>query len=169
VRLLNAWEGNRSIIHTALDDMESFLWLLIWGIVHATKDIDRAKDYNPGIELMLSAWSGSLAQNRTKIITAGREWRDVVFGGLIDDWLRTLEKADRETRELIEHLATIAQDQETEWNEACDYLESYCIGIYESLLKSGFGHLVHVGTYSDWRGVVIANVEAKKAKGFLRV
>jgi len=170
-RLLNAHRLGEPTIHTPLDDLESFLWLLIWGIVHASKDIEGAMAANRGIKLMLDAWKseGGVDSNRTKLSTAENEWSDVVFGGLIDEWLTTLRTARKDKRQLIEHLPTIAQDQGTEWNQACDHLESYCIGIYESLLESGFGHLVHVGTYSDWSGVVIANVEAKKSKGFLRV
>lgn len=44
-----------SITHTALDDLESFLWLLI---VHASKDIEGARANNPGIQLTLDAWQG---------------------------------------------------------------------------------------------------------------
>jgi hypothetical protein len=69
-RLLDAWQLRETIIHTAIDDLESFLWLLIWGIVHASKDIEGAKGANRGIHLMLVAWSGGLTSNRTKLSVA---------------------------------------------------------------------------------------------------
>ena len=49
MRILSAWSMKEKIIYTALDDLESFLWLLIWCIVHATKDIEGAKAANKGI------------------------------------------------------------------------------------------------------------------------
>ena len=55
LRLLEALLGRKTIIHNALDDLESFLWVLIWGIVHASKDIEGAKTVNGGIDRMLTA------------------------------------------------------------------------------------------------------------------
>jgi hypothetical protein len=48
MRLLISCQLRETIIHTALDDLESFLWVLIWGIVHASKDIEGANN-NRGI------------------------------------------------------------------------------------------------------------------------
>ena len=42
--ILCALQGQSAIIHTALDDLESFFWVLIWGIVHASKDIMLRQD-----------------------------------------------------------------------------------------------------------------------------
>jgi hypothetical protein len=59
LRLLVAWQqvvnrGRRPAIHTAVDDLASFLWLLIWVIAHVLKDKETATENNPGIEL----WEG---------------------------------------------------------------------------------------------------------------
>lgn len=139
--------------------MESFLWLLIWGIVHATKDIDKAKDYNPGIDLMLSAWSGSLGLNRTKLPTAENEWDDAVFGKLIKEWLTTLRMARDDTRQPLTHMATISVDdqQGSEWKRACDWLNTYCMTTYNKILQSAFKHLKGVEKYTNWEEVVAAN------------
>jgi hypothetical protein len=59
IRLLNASQVRETIIHTALDDLESFLWLLIWGIVYAS-NIEGDKTANPGIQRMLVVWSGDV-------------------------------------------------------------------------------------------------------------
>jgi len=32
-RLLNPWDDDEPIVHTAIDDLESFLWVLIWALV----------------------------------------------------------------------------------------------------------------------------------------
>ncbi|KAH7906008.1 hypothetical protein BJ138DRAFT_1016872 [Hygrophoropsis aurantiaca] len=33
LRLLNAWQNSRVAVHTAIDDIESFLWVLIWALL----------------------------------------------------------------------------------------------------------------------------------------
>ncbi len=86
LRLLAAWQLGKTTIHTALDDLESFLWLLIWGIVHTTKDIEGAKTANRGIEGMLDAWSDDVISNLNKYYVTEKMWEDAVFGGLIEEW-----------------------------------------------------------------------------------
>ena len=110
VRLLNAWQGRETIIHTALDDLESFLWLLIWGIVYTSKDIQGSKtaSANRGIQLMLVAWSGDVTYNRTKLAAAEDTWEDAVFGGLIEEWLGINNVYSE--RRLMRHMRTIPQN-----------------------------------------------------------
>jgi hypothetical protein len=163
MRLLNACQGKRTTIHTALDDLESFLWLLIWGIVYASKDIDGAKTANEGIELMLIAWSGDAKSNLNKLAAAERSWEDVVFGGLIKEWLGIFTRASDDTWKFMKHLPTIPLDDQlgSEWRRACDWLESYCMKTYEAVLKSGFKHLEEVRRYSNWEEVVVANSQVQ--------
>src|SRR6266576_908454 len=105
MRLLTAWQVRETIIHTAVDDLESFLWLLIWCIVYASKDIEGAMTANRGIQLMLDAWSGDVTSNRTKLSTAENNWKDVVFGDLIREWLGTFRRASREDERLTEDMS----------------------------------------------------------------
>ena len=156
MRLLSAYDRGKPIFHTALDDLESFLWLLIWGIVYASKDIAGAKDANGGIEALLKAWSGGIDRNRTKRAIADDDWKDAVFGGLIREWLNTFRKAKEESEQIIEDMYTMSLDSE-EWNGACDELESSCKIIYKEVLESGFRHLEGIKEYRDWDGVVEAN------------
>src|SRR6266849_9391227 len=105
MRLLTLWQLQATTIHTALDDLESFLWVLIWGIVNASKDIEGAMTANKGIELMLDAWSGDMAKNMDKYSIAEYNWKDAVFGDLIQEWLKTFQKTNKETRQLIKHMS----------------------------------------------------------------
>ncbi|KAH9026484.1 hypothetical protein EDB85DRAFT_1844617, partial [Lactarius pseudohatsudake] len=34
LRLVNAWAANHPALHTAADDLESFMWVLVWSLVH---------------------------------------------------------------------------------------------------------------------------------------
>jgi hypothetical protein len=155
-RLLDAWQLRGTTIHTAIDDLESFLWILIWGIVHASKDIAGAKRANEGIQLMLDAWSGDEKSNRTKLLAAENNWDDAVFGDLIQEWLETFRKARRENRRITGEMSTMRLGSQ-EWDNACNELESYCKDTYTKVLESGFRHLEGVRDYSDWDRVVAAN------------
>ncbi|KAF8491070.1 hypothetical protein F5888DRAFT_1620354 [Russula emetica] len=157
MRLLGFWQGDGETIHTALDDLESFLWVLIWGIVHASKDIEGAKTANRGIQAMLIAWSGDVTYNLSKLSAAEINWKDAVFGDLIRAWIKTFREAREENERLTEDMSTMDLGSQ-EWNNTCDELESYCNDIYKEVLESGFRYLEGVREYSDWEKVVAANV-----------
>ena len=156
MRLLDARQLRTRTIHTALDDLESFLWLLIWGIVHSSKDINGAKTANQGIQFMLDAWSGGVIYNKTKILAAEYNWDDAVFGDLIRAWLNIFQRAYVENKQVVSDLSLMDLGGE-EWNRACNWLESYCKGIYKEVLESGFRYLDGVREYSDWETVVAAH------------
>jgi hypothetical protein len=153
-------QKRRSIFHTPLDDLESFLWFLIWCIVHLSKDIEGARDKNPGIDPMLDAWSGNVMANRTRFWTVEDAWKDAVFGSVIKEWLNTLRRMREETRDLTEFLSGIKveKDPDSDWMKSCNLLESCCKTAYKEILQSGFEHLKGVWHYSDWEAVVTANV-----------
>ena len=162
MRILGDWEMKATIIHTALDDLESFLWVLIWGIVQVLKDNEGAKDANKGIQLMLNAWSGGIATNGKKH-PAARKWNDAVFGGIIKEWLGIFERANAEAEKIVNLLPSIPLEnhQGSPWNDACNWLKSHCTKTYEDILESGFNHLERVRDYPDWEAVVAANVQAQ--------
>jgi hypothetical protein len=166
LRLLIACQLGEATIHTALDDLESFLWLLIWCIVHASKGIEGAMAANRGIKLMLDTWKDTNAMsNVAKSYFAESCWKDAVFGGLIQEWLEIFRTANEETWGVLELLPTIPLDNEpgSRWSRACSWLETKFTGTYEDLLKSGFHHLKNVEKYSNWEELVDANLQAAQA------
>jgi hypothetical protein len=157
VRLLGALHAKEPTIHTALDDLESFLWLLMWGIVYASKKINGATTANRGINFMLDAWSSSNPKsNLTKITGAEDFWKDAVFGDLIQQWLDTFRKARKFNTEITEEMSFLSLGT-GEWDGVCRELESYCNSIYKEILESGFKHLGSVSEYPTWDRVVAAN------------
>lgn len=155
MRLLSARDQRRQTIHTALDDLESFLWVLVWGIVQSSKDIEGARTNNPGIEDMLNAWA-SHNRSRSMIVDDVTNWKDAVFGDLIRKWLRTLKQAADDAGLLTEEMSAMPLGSQ-EWHEACNELESDCTRVYKEVLESGFRQLEDVRSYSDWDKVVAAN------------
>jgi hypothetical protein len=166
LRLLGASQAGMAIIHTALDDLESFLWLLIWCIVHASKGIEGAMAANRGIKLMLDAWEGDAKSNAAKQGYAEKNWKDAVFGGLIREWLEILSKAETETSEVLELFPTIPLDSDpgSRWTKYCNWLETKFTRTYEDFLKSGLNHLKNVKKYSNWKEVVDAKSQAARAR-----
>ena len=80
-----------------VDDLESFLWLLIWVIAHVLKDKERAMKNNTGIKLILNYisktssyvkrfdvllmyWLGEMRYIDKMTITM-MVWRDAVTAG----------------------------------------------------------------------------------------
>jgi hypothetical protein len=164
LRLLGASVAGKAIIHTALDDLESFLWLLIWGIVYASKDIDGARDANEGIKLMLDTWSGNANSNIAKLGHA-LGWKGAVFGDLIREWLGIFLLARQENDLYAEEMSK-EELGSPEWTSICDDFKSYCKDIYGEVLESGFKHLNAVREYSDWKEVVAAKSRRSHRKRF---
>src|ERR1700730_5131956 len=91
IRLLWAWLLDESIIHTAVDDLESFIWLLSWTLVHILKNYG-SKDWGIlQMEDRLSSKDLTTAVGKAKILTY--IWPDAAFGYLMRDWQRILTSA----------------------------------------------------------------------------
>ena len=153
--VLLAMQEKEKHIHTPLDDLESFLWLLIWGVVYASKDID-GSNINRGINLMLKAWSGDVGLNRNKWLDLEDSWRDAVFGDLIAEWSVIFRKARKVNIDFALDMKSMEPNSQ-ERDIKCDELESYCKGIYREVLESGFKHLDDVKECIDWNRAVAAN------------
>lgn len=157
VRLLGAWINQWPIIQTAVDDLESFLWLLIWAIVHILKDKERATTHNIGIEIMLQTYSASIVSQRSKEINVECYWTDIVSRGLIQKWINIFRLARIDVQKLSQDLIETPLDS-PQRGFVCSRLELYCMRIYNDVLNSGFEHLEDIRKYSTWDEVVDANM-----------
>ena len=157
VRLLGAWINQWPIIQTAVDDLESFLWLLIWAIVHILKDKERATTHNIGIEIMLQTYSASIVSQRSKEINVECYWTDIVSRGLIQKWINIFRLARIDIQKLSQDLIETPLDS-PQRGFVCSRLELYCMRIYNDVLNSGFEHLENIRKYSTWDEVVDANM-----------
>ncbi|KAH9052718.1 hypothetical protein EDB87DRAFT_373712 [Lactarius vividus] len=83
-RLLDDWRLGRLVVHTAIDDLELFLWVLVWALVR----IFKTRNF---LEIQFRNQSA-------------KRWRDKVFRDLIRDWLRISEKSRTDADELQETL-----------------------------------------------------------------
>ena len=159
VRLLGAWINQWPIIQTAVDDLESFLWLLIWVIVHILKDNTKATTHNIGIKVMLRTYSesASILSQRVKEMDVESYWADIVFQGIIQKWISIFRLARIDIQKLSQDLIETPLDS-PQRGFVCSRLELYCMRIYNDVLNSGFEHLKDIRKYSTWDEVVDANM-----------
>jgi len=154
---------SRPIMPTAIDDLESFLWVLLWALADILQGVEGAAKINPAILLMKETFeSKKLVHTLLKALLARDRWigRDVVFGGLIRDWMDIFESASERVDSYALRVAeTPARGSDRE--EACDELESFCRGVYEDVLTSGYRHLEGISQYSCWKGVVEASIPSQ--------
>ena len=148
---------------TAVDDLESFLWVLLWTLADILEGVEGAAKINPAILLIKQTFEKKDPfSTLVKVLLAREIWihRDVVFGGLIRDWLDIFESASKRVSSYALRVAgTPARSSDQE--EACDELESFCRGVYEAVLTSGYSHLEGIGQYSCWKDVVEASIPSQ--------
>jgi hypothetical protein len=161
IRLLTAWLHNESIVHTAIDDLESFFWVLSWALIHILK---KYGSQDPGILDVESALSSKdIRTNLTKQYFVELFWPDVAFGSLVRDWLGILKLARREVEQLrLDFSRTVGSPAR---DIACRRLELLCIKAYEQVLKSGFKHREEISRYSQWEDVIQAMPSSRRWYG----
>jgi hypothetical protein len=150
IRLLTAWLEKDPIMHTAVDDLESFLWLLTWALVRILKKYGSNRQGILTLEHVLS--SKDIATNVSKEYHMGRSWLNVAFGNLTQDWLKILTLARHEVEQFMSEFSTILAGSER--LVAFDNLELLCKKVYEQVLESGFRHREEISRYSQWEDVV---------------
>jgi hypothetical protein len=137
MRLLVAWSLNRRLVHTAVDDLESFMWLLSWALVHILKKYGSKDSVILKMGDVLS--NKDPVKNAFKMTIVDRVWPHAAFGNLMRDWLTILRSAQDDIEELKSTFSTTMAGS-LDRNIACGELELRCMGVYEKVLKSGFSH-----------------------------
>ena len=157
LRLLNAWRRNKPFVHTAVDDLESFLWVLVWALVHILKEFGTTR--NSTID-DLAKWlsSYSITEVMARESTIQFRWKDVVFGDLLREWLATSQKARFAIWPHVETVFGLGQDVGSQQN-ALNQLEECCTSVYMEFIQTGHKHLESIRRYANWTAVVEANPE----------
>ena len=156
LRLLSAWDEDQPIVHTAVDDLESFLWVLVWALVHILKEFGTTTRNSTVDQLAERFSSYSIPEIMMKESTIQRRWKDVVFGGLIREWLAISLDASLAVEEHVGTVFGSRNDVDLQQG-AFDRLEEYCRTVYMKFIRAGNKHLESIRRYSDWKAVVDAN------------
>ncbi|KAH8982017.1 hypothetical protein EDB92DRAFT_1952689 [Lactarius akahatsu] len=157
LRLVNAWAANEPTLHTAADDLESFMWVLVWSLVHILKKFATITVESATINRLADAFSSF--DTRT-VLSKGPTltyWRDKVFSGLIEEWSDISDDSHKFLRrfEATSSAANDMDSQKREW----DRLEKYCGEVYIKFIRAGYVHLENIRGYGDWEAVIATNGE----------
>jgi hypothetical protein len=150
---------------TAIDDLESFLWVLLWALANILERVEGASaaEINATALFMKNVLEKKDPKHTmVKLVIAQNFWisRDAVFGGLIKNWTDIFESASMRVGSYALRVAeTPARCSDRE--EACDELESFCRGVYEAVLTSGYRHLEGISQYSCWKDVIEACITSQ--------
>jgi hypothetical protein len=145
-RLLFALEDGQPTVHTAVDDLESFLWVLVWVLVHILKEFGTTSDLTVSrLAERLSSYDISVILARES--TVRHNWKEVVFGGLVREWLAISQEASSVVEE---HVGTDfgSGDDEDLRQRAFDRLEEYCRTVYMEFIRAGYKHLENIRRYA---------------------
>ena len=154
-RLLTAWLQNAPTVHTAVDDLESFLWVFVWVLIHILKKFEKIKNSTiDALAVSLSSYSIAGVMARESIVDIN--WEDVVFGDLLQKWLTTSQMARKAVKQHIKTGFVLEHDVGSQ-QKAFDQFEEYCKTVYTEFIQTGYKHLESIRRYSDWNAVVEAN------------
>ena len=145
------WRKDKPIIHTAVDDLESFLWLLSWALVHILKQYGNKHQEILDVKFALS--NKEIRINVTKEYNIA-SWPDAVFGNLMQDWQKILTLARREVEQFTSEFSTTLASPWGDRGKPFGDPELLCKRVYEQVLESGFRHREEISRYSRWEDVI---------------
>ncbi|KAI9444821.1 hypothetical protein H4582DRAFT_853102 [Lactarius indigo] len=96
--LLQNWSTGLPALHTAIGDLESFLWVLVWSLVHILKKFANITNETSIIHRIGHTLSSSLVSEVLTREHKMRYWKDIVFGDLIRKWVEISETSRRANR-----------------------------------------------------------------------
>ena len=155
LRLLSAWLQGKPTVHTAVDDLESFLWVFVWVLVHILKKFEKIKNLTIDVLAGLLP-SYTIEKVMAREPTIDDSWEDVVFGDLLQEWLTTYKTAHKAVKQHIKTgfgLGHSVGSQKKVFNQ----FEEYCKTVYTEFIQTGYKHLKSIRQYSDWNAVIEAN------------
>ena len=145
-------------LHTAADDLESFLWVLVWSLIRIFKKLAANIHEDSIISRLERAFSsrsfiGILDRERLVKI----HWKDRVFADLIEDWLHISLDSQVNIRKLEKRLLGLVDDRDAE-NGILDELDEHCKKVYEDFIQIGYNRLHTIRTkFPNWGEVMNAN------------
>jgi hypothetical protein len=157
LRLVSAWAENTPVIHTAPDDLESFLWVLVWSLVHIFKDLGRITEEST-INHLARVFGNY--HDADVIVSKGitvELWPDKVFKGLIQEWLKTSADSRwflQDFEHTLAHAKLRGNSDVHSQERECDRLEKHCEEVYTKFIQAGYSHLKHIRGYRDWKAVM---------------
>ena len=143
--LLNALHDDEPVLHTPVDDLESFLWVLVWSLAYI---LDSMKE-DPKIKRILTALSSLyipdilLREHRVK------NWPDRVFRNLILEWLEIVRNSRREIEQILLRSSDEDDDIDAQEERNLDDIEDCSRRTYKQFFQAGYRHLRDIRDFEN--------------------
>lgn len=146
------------VLHTPVDDLESFLWVLVWSVVHILKGAAKIKTdrHSKVLRIVHYLSSQCIPDILVREIALQHDWPDMVFKDLLLEWLQITKKSQTEVNQLAKTLLK-SSTTDAERNSKFDAIDKYCRGVYKEYIQAGYKHLQAIRELSDWEAVVDFN------------
>ncbi len=153
------------VLHTAADDLESFLLVLVWVVISILKTA-LPTQINEGtaigkIEGLFSAVGlDGMARIEQRQRATMKFWPDIVFAKLIDDWATISVESEKVLNQFEKAASSLESQNNLESQiEIWDNLDNHCRDTYKRYLQTGYHRLRYIRTFSDWNAVIASNGE----------
>lgn len=160
-RLLRSLAKKSHVLHTAVDDLESFIWVLVWSLTYILKWAANITNEHSTIHQMMQFLSSrTFYEIIARESTAVAHWPDKVFKDLLVTWLQIAMKSRDHVDQLAENLHIFESSDDSDpadIERVLDDIDEYCRVVYKEYLQAGFEYLRTIGVFSDWAAVVHHN------------
>jgi hypothetical protein len=152
-RLLFALFNDEQVLHTPVDDLESFLWVLVSSLAYilAPKITDEDSKMIRRISTSLSSRYIPDIFLREEYVK--EDWPDMVFGDLLLEWLEIAKNSRSAIDRLQEALLRSLGDSDAQ-ERNLDDIEDCCRETYKKFLQAGYKQIRNIREFSDWEAVV---------------
>lgn len=142
--LIDAWVMNEPFSHTAVDDLESFVWVLLWSVLNILRSRE-ALDNNQERYYLQTMRSDDIE----KLVSRSTFLRKIMRC----DHKRTCSRGFEPFSKLLIQWLGIAQDandKDVDELEDSDRLFELCHGVYKDYINSGLDYLKNLPENWDY-------------------
>lgn len=142
--LIKAWSIGMQVPHTAIDDLESFIWVSLWSVLSILESKNALENLKERSYLNTMRTDDLFKlRNRSEILEDLQGQQEVgefskglePFGPLLIQWLQIAKPVARKVGRFLSDVVT---------------LETFLCGVYEEYINAGFEHLVNLPENWDY-------------------
>jgi hypothetical protein len=138
IRVLRGRRRQENPVHTAIDDLESFIWVLLWTLLHTIQRHDElSSDEADWLDGLLSDDYGRLAAEKAGIRT---QIDDLITMAVTSKGLSALAPLLRTWLDLA-HESFLLLEMKLKSRPVNDDFHAFCKGWYQKYIDTGLSHL----------------------------
>jgi hypothetical protein len=137
-RVLWGWISQENPVHTAIDDLESFVWVLLWTLLHTIQRHDElSRKEAIWLDGLLSDDYGRLADAKASIRS---QIDDLITMARTSKGLSALAPLLQTWSDLA-HKSSLRLEMKLKSRPSNDDFHAFCKGWYQKYIETGLSHL----------------------------